>query len=64
MLTGTFLVDKETTHKNAEGTDLWSNSKIIFIENTNQYLSTLKKSKRKHLVRTGYTKAQLRFDKK
>lgn len=35
MLTGTFLVGKETKHKGAEGTHLWSNSKIIFTENTN-----------------------------
>lgn len=46
MVTGTFLVDKETKHKGADGTDLWSNSKIIFTENTNKYLSTLKKGKR------------------
>lgn len=46
MQTGTFLVDKETKHKGAEGTDLWSSNKIIFIKNTNKYLSTLKKSKR------------------
>lgn len=46
MLTGTFLMDKETKYKGAEGTDLWSNSKIILIENMNEYLCTLKKSKR------------------
>lgn len=53
MLTGTFLVDKKTKHKGAEGTDLWSNSKIIFIENTNLYLS-IKEKQKKYPVKTGY----------
>lgn len=35
MLTGTFLAGKETKYKGAEGTGLWSNSKIIFTKNTN-----------------------------
>lgn len=66
MLTGTFLGDKQTKHKAAEGAGLWSKSEITSTEKANHYASTrITQKQKKHLLKTTcYKTLSLLFEKK